>query len=170
MLLQTPLFRKVAFLHFFQQKSLISPAKDTFHRPTLRRCKVRLIGWLLLILLALGWLASELPSPAGRTEAAAKTDWRRTRDGWERPTWIAAATASTSGRMMLHPALVGLLEVSLALAVLIAFGRDERSVRPPRPEADPTHSCRNSQRGPYRFVTATKPAQLRHVFTRRPSR
>lgn len=90
---------------------------------------MRLIGWLLLILLTLGWLASELPSTAVHAQATKKTEWRRTRDGWERPTWSRAT--ATSCRLTLHPALIALLEISLVSAVLIAFDKDKGTVWPP---------------------------------------
>lgn len=48
-----------------------------------------------------------------------KTAWRRTRDGWERPTWWRPA--GPSRRPGLHPIVVGLLELLLALGALIGF-------------------------------------------------
>jgi len=128
---------------------------------------VRLIVWLVLILMALGWLASELPLTATQNQSSVEAGWRRTRDGWEIPTWNVNGGFR---RVSLHPAVVGLFEISLALAVLIAFRRDCSAVRPRCPQSATTHLPRSSCSGPYRFMTASKPAEVRHVFTRRPPR
>ena len=88
---------------------------------------MRLIGWLLLILVGLGWLASEVPLAETRPERPLKADWRRTAQGWERPsTWPAQTKIR---RPAVHPVVVGLLQLFLALAVLIAFSKDADAAR-----------------------------------------
>jgi hypothetical protein len=105
---------------------------------------VGLIGWLLLMLWGVGPLAGQVPpveTPARDlrageghrrepppnllqedAEASAlgwETTWRRTRDGWERPgQWTFHRKSHPPA---LHPIVVALLEVFLALAALIAL-------------------------------------------------
>jgi hypothetical protein len=87
---------------------------------------VRLIGWLLLIMVVVGWLASELPPAAtppsrsaGQSEDGA-VRWRRTSDGWQDSSrWV---TLRPTPRPAVHPAVIALLEVSLTLAAMIALG------------------------------------------------
>lgn len=70
---------------------------------------------------------------AGDAEASAvgsETGWRRTRDGWERPSrWTYRRRSRPPA---LHPIVVGLLETFLALAALLAFS--ETGDRKPRPK------------------------------------
>lgn len=94
---------------------------------------MRLIGWLLLILLGLGWLASEVPLAGPQPDGRPESVWRRTRDGWEKISWWTPRTRTP--RTVLHPMVVGLLEMFLALAALIAFSEatDRRSQSPQNP-------------------------------------
>ncbi|MBN2474215.1 MAG: hypothetical protein JXB62_06390 [Pirellulales bacterium] len=89
---------------------------------------MRRIGWLLLLLLGLGYLASEIPSVATPSGHADQLDWRRTRDGWQRRVWAERPVAED--QPILHPAVVGLLELFLALAALIAFATDHSGREP----------------------------------------
>ena len=117
-----------------------------------------LIGWLLLILSGLGRLAGEVPAaetPAGELRAGqphgrepatnvvakdaeasavrSETAWRRTRDGWERPSrWTFHRKSRPPA---LHPIVVGLLEMFLASTALIAFS--EAGNRRSRPKPKP---------------------------------
>ncbi len=90
---------------------------------------MRLIGWILLILVGLGWLAAEVPLPGPRTLSAPGpndsllSDWRRTDAGWERSAvW---ATEPKGCRPAVHPVVLGLLQLLLASAALIAFSKGE---------------------------------------------
>lgn len=77
-------------------------------------------GWLLVLLAAVGWLATEVPLPETPAAADRPLDgWRRTPEGWQRATWLAPQTAV--GRPALHPAVVGLFELLVCLAALVAF-------------------------------------------------
>jgi len=82
---------------------------------------VRRIGWLSLLLLALGWFVSEMPLPDLQSGETLDTPWRRTCDGWEHSTWWSQAAATR--QPALHPIVVALLEMFLALAALIAFSK-----------------------------------------------
>jgi len=78
-----------------------------------------LVGFFLL-LVAVGWLACEIRLPETTAATGASLDsWRRTRDGWEHASWLTAQTRSPAPA--LHPAVVGLLELFLSLAALVAF-------------------------------------------------
>jgi hypothetical protein len=85
---------------------------------------------------------SHLPECASRLSAAfdlprrdaeasgvgAQRVWRRTRDGWERPSRWALPRKSPAPAV--HPIVVGLLEMFLALAALLAFsGAGKRHCR-----------------------------------------
>ena len=81
---------------------------------------MRRIGWLLLIVLAAGWLAGNLPLPRITAGAHRESDgWRRTRSGWEQRSW--ATPEAPIRRPALHPGVVGLLELFVSMAALIAF-------------------------------------------------
>ena len=80
---------------------------------------MRLIAWLLVVLLATGWLAAEIPLAETRSGTAPDSGWRRTAHGWERPSWRASDVRVH--QPTLHPVVVGLVELFLASAALIAF-------------------------------------------------
>jgi hypothetical protein len=112
---------------------------------------MRTIGWSLLILLAVAWLASEVAPAGNRTDGKVTTAWRRTRDGWERPGWLTSSTRSC--RPTLHPTVVALAEILLAVAALVALS--ETKDRQPRPAPKPADGAplrRSSRFGPYRFM------------------
>ena len=111
---------------------------------------MRLIGWLIVCLMVVGWFASEIPVEGTPATGQSPGDWRRTNGGWERMTgWMLDGRIR---RPALHPTTVALLEMSLALAALAAFsaaeGRPRRNAKP----AGPHGQLRNSATGPYRFV------------------
>ena len=81
---------------------------------------MRRFGWLLVLLAAVGWLATEVRPPETPTASDRPLDcWRRTPDGWQRATWLAPQTPIR--RPALHPVVVGLLELLVCLAALVAF-------------------------------------------------
>jgi hypothetical protein len=88
---------------------------------------VRSIGWLSLLLLALGWLAAEVPLAKAPPRESLDA-WRRTVDGWERPCW--PTFREKVHRPSLHPLVVGLLEGLLASAALIAFSPHRGTTAP----------------------------------------
>lgn len=79
------------------------------------------IGWILLLLLALGWLASEVPCQGPAPSAEPATVWRRTRDGWEHKDRVLVA--GPPFRPALHPALIAAFEVLLSATAMLALGR-----------------------------------------------
>ena len=81
---------------------------------------MRRFGGLLVLLAAVGWLATEVRPPETPTASDRPLDcWRRTPDGWQRATWLAPQTPIR--RPALHPVVVGLLELLVCLAALVAF-------------------------------------------------
>ncbi len=105
-------------------------ARMRFPRPGFGRYRVHRIGWLLLILFGLGWLACEVPLAAPKRSEALENPWRRTRHGWEEIGSLS--TESRPHRPSLHPIVVALLELFLATAALIAFSvRKTRFPIPP---------------------------------------
>ena len=88
---------------------------------------MRPIGWLSLVLLGLGWLASEVPLAETQQERQVETGWRRTVDGWEHSSrWTSDGRIC---RPALHPSVVGLSQLLLALAALIALSKDRDPAR-----------------------------------------
>ena len=87
---------------------------------------VQKIGWILAILCAGSWLASEIDLPGDVQNAPAReeTAWRRTVDGWEKVNeWTFAIEKSPP---LLHPGVMGLLMLTLSLTVGIAkYGSTE---------------------------------------------
>ena len=102
---------------------------------------MRWILRLLLVLLVAGWLAGKVPSAQTRSDRRleaqrpSEMQWRKTRDGWERPTWLNAqvwpSSHERSRRPAIHPVVVGLMEVLLVLTAALAFSPqgDRRAVR-----------------------------------------
>jgi hypothetical protein len=80
---------------------------------------VRWIVWVSLILFGLGWAAAVAPLDSPRRDDETLC-WRRTVDGWERPVW-ASQGAQSEHRPAMHPVLVGVLEMSLSAAALMAL-------------------------------------------------
>ena len=80
---------------------------------------MRWIGWLLLLLVAVGWLAAEVPLSGTPPATGLQTDWRRTRDGWQRMNWLSEEVPLR--RPALHPGLVALFVLLLSVTALVAF-------------------------------------------------
>ncbi len=99
---------------------------------------MRLIAGLMLVLLVLGWMACEVPLSCSEcstetvgglcalhaqklfsSEPGSKTAWRRTADGWEKTTWWSSDPPIR--RPALHPTVVALMQIFLALGALILF-------------------------------------------------
>ena len=76
------------------------------------------IGALLLLLVAAGWLASELPQAGSATSDGLAADWRRTAQGWERLPMTGAD--ATTDQPSLHPLAAASLELLLALGAAAA--------------------------------------------------
>ena len=83
---------------------------------------VRRIGWMLLLLGAVGWMAAECPVRRTPPSAGGQTEWRRTLDGWERASWLRAEVPVH--RPALHPSVVGLLELFLSVGALAVFRQE----------------------------------------------
>ena len=49
---------------------------------------MRWVGWILVVLLAVAWLAVELPPLVASKPPNDQGLWRRTRNGWERADWL----------------------------------------------------------------------------------
>jgi len=92
--------------------------RKTPRQPFIGGSIVRWIGWLLLSLLVAGWLATIVPLGDAESDGRLPA-WRRTVDGWERPTW--STVGSGMSPPALHPAVVGALEALLTLLALLAF-------------------------------------------------
>lgn len=78
------------------------------------------IAWLSLTIVAVGWLAVEIPLADSPLQTPCGTDWRRTRDGWQRRSEWVQANPPASHRL-LHPVLIGLAQLLIATTSLVAF-------------------------------------------------
>jgi hypothetical protein len=86
---------------------------------------VQRIGWILAVLLAMGWMASEIPvqNASSTDRPRADTDWRRTVDGWEKAgQWIYY---SFTPRPALHPFYFGMMQCAVAawIGVFCCFAK-----------------------------------------------
>lgn len=113
---------------------------------------MRWVGWLLLVLIAVTWVASEIPAWTSQS-GAHPSSWRRTCNGWEQ----AASWMPQRERYQptLHPIIVALLQMLLASAALVAFSRPETAPPANTKLRGPLSYRGNSHRGPYRFVVYT---------------
>jgi hypothetical protein len=71
---------------------------------------VQRIGWILAVLLTLGWVASEIPvqNASSNDRPRVETTWRRTVDGWENASqW---SFYSFTSRPALHPFCLGMMQ------------------------------------------------------------
>lgn len=78
------------------------------------------IGWILAILCAVSWWASEVRLPGDLRNVPPQEEivWRRTVDGWEKvDDWTFAIENSPPA---LHPGVLGLLMLTLSLTVGVA--------------------------------------------------
>jgi len=83
---------------------------------------MRRVAVLLLLLAGITWAASELPSADAQRPVDPRTQWRRTRNGWEHPTWLTE-TETTTQFPNVHPGLFALIEFGLVSALFLASGR-----------------------------------------------
>ncbi len=81
---------------------------------------MRRIGWLVVSLIGIGWLASKAPLSKPQAAATPQGDlWRRTQTGWERAEWLTARSRTRAD--VLHPGVVGLLQLFGSVYALAAF-------------------------------------------------
>ena len=81
---------------------------------------MRRFVWVLLLLMAAGWVACQMPFSDTAARSERRLDcWRRTRDGWEIANWVMPEPPTRCPA--LHPGVVGLLELLVSIAALIAF-------------------------------------------------
>jgi hypothetical protein len=88
---------------------------------------VQKIGWIVAILCAASWLASEIDLPGKVQNISDREEivWRRTIDGWEKMTdWTFAAERTPP---VLHPGIVGLLMAALSLTAGMVNNRAAKS-------------------------------------------
>jgi hypothetical protein len=81
---------------------------------------VQRIGWILAILLAFGWLASEIPlqNASSDDQSSVQTCWRRTVDGWENTSqWTFYYNTH---RPALHPFYFGLMQCAAVAWIAIS--------------------------------------------------
>lgn len=84
----------------------------------------RIVG-VVLILVGLGWLASEMPTAPAKQSPPEPIAWRRTCEGWQRADWLR--TDLSREPPVLHPAVLGLTLLSFALAALMGLSPEEES-------------------------------------------
>lgn len=92
---------------------------------------MRWIVVLVLLLTGIGWLMAEVRIGEPSLTQLTSSDWRKTRDGWERPTWLAPPI---EGKPAIHPAVVGIIQLLVSMLALVAFS-GESSARRARPRA-----------------------------------
>lgn len=80
---------------------------------------MRWIGWIMTLLMTVGWAAAEIPVAEPPRAGLAYNDWRHTRDGWQRPTWLDASIPAR--QPTLHPGVLGMLQLLVSLTALVAF-------------------------------------------------
>jgi hypothetical protein len=85
------------------------------------------IGWVLAILFAASWFASEvrLPSEVRPSSASEQMVWRRTADGWEKMDGWSYGIERTPPA--LHPGVFGLLMIAATLCVGVVRQEDRHS-------------------------------------------
>jgi hypothetical protein len=81
---------------------------------------MRWVGWLLAMILAAAWFASELPSQGRSGPSQQELQWRRTRLGWAHIRQLHPPQSLRAP--LLHPALVATAQVVLCVAALVALG------------------------------------------------
>ncbi len=78
------------------------------------------IGWILAVLISLGWLASEIPLQSASTtdQMKVQTCWRRTVSGWENASqW---SFEDTTPRPDFHPVLLVLMQCTFVALVVFS--------------------------------------------------
>ena len=101
---------------------------------------------VFLLLLRLGWLASQLPATPEMRQPRTLS-WRRTSDGWEHADWLNGGMSRQ--RPALHPVMVALLLLLFALFALVGFSPETRQDEwdPTRPASDTSASLCHADRG-----------------------
>jgi len=107
---------------------------------------VQRIGWILAVLLSLGWVASEIPlqNASSNDRPRIETAWRRTVDGWENASqW---SIYSFTSRPALHPFYLGMMQCAAVAWIMLScylvkfisradsncLPRNNNRIRPPR--------------------------------------
>ncbi len=93
---------------------------NVFKHRILKGNAVQRIGWILAVLLSLGWVASEIPlqNASSNDRPRVETAWRRTVDGWENASqW---SFYSFTSRPALHPFYLGMMQCA-AVAWIVLF-------------------------------------------------
>jgi len=98
---------------------------------------MRWIGWMVAVLLTVGWIAVEVHVAEPARSGLAARDWRRTRTGWEQPTWSDAHLPVRAPA--LHPAVVGLLQLFVSLFGLVACSARQTPDASARGQRDGVH-------------------------------
>jgi hypothetical protein len=78
------------------------------------------IGWILAVMLAFGWLASEIPlqNASSDDESRVQTSWRRTVDGWENASqWTFYYNTH---QPVFHPLYFGLMQCAAVAWIAIS--------------------------------------------------
>jgi len=130
---------------------------------------VRTTGWVLVILIVLGWLATELQFRPRIDVPRVESPWRRTVDGWERRAWLPPEFSVQPPAV--HPAMLGFVQALVSVAALVAF--PALMIRSSRRRPDPLQSTPHSRRTMgelFRFRQWKKRPQPHHLATIRPER
>jgi hypothetical protein len=108
------------------------------HSPA-KAISVLKIGWVLAMLCAACWFASEvrLPNEVAPSSASEQMVWRRTADGWEKMDGWAYGIERTTPA--LHPGVFGLLMIAATLSVGIVRQEDRRSCPSSQPAQHAEH-------------------------------
>ena len=77
------------------------------------------IGWIVALLIAAGWIASEIPAGYSDGNAGAASTWRRTVQGWQHRNQVVSSQPLTA--RPLGPLVVAGLELLLSGLALLAF-------------------------------------------------
>lgn len=89
---------------------------------------LRWIGWILALLLLVGWIATDLPPLVSPAESMTTDLWRRTRNGWERAEWLLPETAPTP--LWLHPGVLATLQIAASVTAFTLFCRGLHGPKP----------------------------------------
>jgi hypothetical protein len=96
------------------------------HSSDAKGFSVQKVGWILLAMVVLGWVASEMPVENAKSSdrPVVRTCWRHTADGWEDANqWH---TDVPGGRPDFHPILVVLLQIAAVAGVAWLGNERER--------------------------------------------
>ena len=85
------------------------------------------IGWIVALLIAAGWVASEIPANPSDGHNAVASAWRRTSEGWQQHSQVAPSRPRTPPP--LSPLVVAGLELLLAGMALLAFSPEPSALR-----------------------------------------